>query len=187
MDRNITAAQFEAEAFAHLDELYRTSVRLLRDRTAAEDLTQEVYLQAWKSYHKYEPGTNCRAWLYKILFHKLDHYRQRKFTEGQWLKDCDQASMESIAGAQAVGHALTDAEVLRALGRLPAAYREVLLLADVEEFAYKEIAALLSLPIGTVMSRLSRARSQLRRALAGVAASYGITSAANSTAMSANP
>ncbi|HZB46379.1 MAG TPA: sigma factor, partial [Pyrinomonadaceae bacterium] len=67
MERKITAEVFESEALPHLDDLYRMAVRLVRDRTEAEDLVQEVYLQAWKSFHKYEPGTNCRAWLYKIL------------------------------------------------------------------------------------------------------------------------
>jgi RNA polymerase sigma-70 factor, ECF subfamily len=181
--RHITAAEFELETLPHLNELYRTSVRLLRDRSAAEDLVQEVYLQAWKSYHKYEPGTNCRAWLYKILCHKLAHHRRRKSVEGQWLKECDQSIVANIAYAPSVAPDLTDAEVLAALAYLPVTYREVLLLADVQEFSYREVAELLRIPIGTVMSRLSRGRSQLRAALAGVARSYGIINAPRSEAM----
>lgn len=83
--------QFELEAMPHMNDLYRTATRLLGDRSRAEDVVQDVYLQAWKSYHRFEPGTNCRAWLYKILFHCVNHHRRKWFrfpllkeTEGSW-------------------------------------------------------------------------------------------------------
>ena len=77
MERKITAEEFESEALPHVDDLFRTAVRLVMDRAEAEDLLQEVYMQAWKSFERYEPGTNCRAWLYKFLFNKLNHQRRR--------------------------------------------------------------------------------------------------------------
>ncbi|HEY0385024.1 MAG TPA: sigma-70 family RNA polymerase sigma factor [Pyrinomonadaceae bacterium] len=181
----ITAEEFETEALPHLNDLYRMSVRLVADRTEAEDLLQEVYMQAWKSYHKYELGTNCRAWLYKILFNKVDHYRRRKYAQGRWLQEQDDVLAETIACTPQVNHYLTDEDVLAALDRLPLNYREVVLLADVEEFSYREISEVLRIPTGTVMSRLSRGRKQLRALLSGVALDYGIKSATDSRAVSA--
>lgn len=177
LERKITAEEFELEALPHLNDLYRTTVRLTLDRGEAEDLVQDVYLQAWKSYHKYEPGTNCRAWLYKILFNKVDHYRRRKYSQGKWFKEADEDMAETVAYEAPVAHNLTDEEVLAALDQLPAHYREVVLLADVEEFSYKEISEFLEIPIGTVMSRLSRGRKRLRDLLAGMAHHYGIKGA----------
>lgn len=173
MEREITAEGFEAEAMPHLDDLFRTAVRLVMDRSEAEDLVQEVFLQAWKSFDRYEPGTNCRAWLYKILFNKLNHHR-RRYSQGRWLQADDALLAETVAYEPPVPHDLTDEEVIGALDGLHASFREVVLLADVEEFSYKEIAEVLAIPIGTVMSRLSRGRKQLRDALAGVAGQYGI-------------
>ena len=174
MERNITVEEFESEALPHLDDLYRMAVRLVRDRTEAEDLVQDVYLQAWKSFHKYEPGTNCRAWLYKILFNKTNHHRRRKFSRAGLLQADDALIAETVAYVPPVRQDLTDEEVIDAVDRLPPNYREVVLLADVEDFTYREIAEVLGVPIGTVMSRLSRGRKRLREALAGVAEQYGI-------------
>lgn len=177
MERKITAEEFESEALPHIDDLFRTAVRLVMDRAEAEDLLQEVYMQAWKSFERYEPGTNCRAWLYKILFNKLNHQRRRKFSQSRLLQADDALLAETVAYEPPVRPDLTDEEVLEALDRLPANFREVVLLADVEEFSYKEVAEVLNVPIGTVMSRLSRGRKQLRDALSGVAAQYGIKGA----------
>jgi RNA polymerase sigma-70 factor (ECF subfamily) len=174
VEREITAEGFEAEAMPHLGDLFRTAVRLVMDRAEAEDLVQEVYLQAWKSFARYEPGTNCRAWLYKILFHKLNHQRRQKYSQGRLLQADDALIAETVAYDAPVRPDLTDEEVIKALDQVPANFREVVLLADVEEFSYKEVAEVLGIPIGTVMSRLSRGRKQLRDALSGVAAQYGI-------------
>ena len=182
MERKITAEEFESEAMPHLEDLFRTATRLVMDRSEAEDLLQEVYLQAWKSFGRYEPGTNCRAWLYKILFNKLNHQRRRKFSQGRWLQADDALLAETVAYEPSVRHDLTDEEVIEALDRLPSNFREVVLLADVEEFSYKEVAEVLGVPIGTVMSRLSRGRKQLRDALYGVAAQYGIKGVERKTA-----
>jgi RNA polymerase sigma-70 factor, ECF subfamily len=173
-----TARDFEAEAMPHLSELYRTAARMTLDRGEAEDLVQEVYLQAWKSFASYEPGTNCRAWLYKILFNKLDHHRRRKYALWKRTVEDDGFVAETVAYVPPVEPRLTDGEVLAALDSLQPRYREVVLLADVEEFSYREIAAVLGVPVGTVMSRLSRGRARLRQLLGGVARQYGVRAGA---------
>src|SRR5215216_913519 len=166
---------FEAEAVPHIDVLFRTAIRLTADRTEAEDLVQETYAQAWLSFAAYEPGTNCRAWLFKILMNKLEHQRRRRYALLKRTADADGALLaETVAYVPPVEHELKDAQVLAALGRVPQRFREVVLLADVEEFSYREIAEILGVPTGTVMSRLSRGRKLLREMLAGVAAGYGI-------------
>ena len=173
----ITPEIFEAEAMQHIDDLYRTAKRLTRSEVEADDLVQETYMQAWKSFGQYEPGTNCRAWLYKILFNKYDHLRRKQFTQAKYFREADELLLEFSAANPSVPEYLTDAEVIAALDKLPVHYRSVVLLADVQEFDYKEVAGILNIPIGTVMSRLNRARTQLKRSLAGVAREYGIRSA----------
>ena len=163
------------EALPHIDVLFRTAVRLTADRAEAEDLVQETFAQAWLSFKAYEPGTNCRAWLFKILMNKLEHQRRRKYALLKRTADADTELLaQTVAYVPPVGQELRDEEVLAALGRVPERFREVVLLADVEEFSYREIAEVLSVPVGTVMSRLSRGRKLLREMLAGVAAVYGI-------------
>jgi RNA polymerase sigma-70 factor, ECF subfamily len=174
LKRTFTVEEFEAEALPYLDELFRTAVRLVFDRTEAEDLVQEAYMQAWKSFEKYEPGTNCRAWLYKILFNKLNHHRRRKYSDARFIQEGDEFLAETVAFEPPVRRNLTDEEIIRALDSLPQNFREVVLLADVEEFSYKEISEVLQIPAGTVMSRLSRGRKQLRETLSEVARQYGI-------------
>lgn len=168
---------FEAEALPHLEELYRTAVRLLGgDRAEAEDLVQDVFVQAWKSFDRYEPGTNCRAWLYRILMNKARHYQRRRYTRKvlSLSEHGNRDALEVSGGLSPVPEQIDDREVLAALERLSDEHREVVLLADVQEFSYKEIAEILDVPIGTVMSRLSRGRAVLRRALALCAREHGI-------------
>jgi RNA polymerase sigma-70 factor (ECF subfamily) len=165
--------EFEKAALPHLNELYRSAARLLGDSTSAEDVVQEVYLQAWKSFDRFEPGTNCRAWLYKILVNTIHHYR-RKWFNLRLVKESEEVLEQTEAPPPPIPEQLAEREILRALDRIPAEYRAVVVLADVEEFSYKEISGMLRVPIGTVMSRLSRGRRLLREQLAGVARSYGI-------------
>ena len=173
----VRVEDFEAAAMPHFPDLYRTARLLAHDPAEGEDLVQEVYLQAWKSFHRFVVGTNCRAWLFKILFHRLHHFRRR------WAKTAREEPLagpeeqDSLAAPAPVPQEIRDEDVLMALGKVPVEFREVVLLADVEEFSYKEIAEALNLPLGTVMSRLSRGRKILRQELAGVAPSYGITPA----------
>jgi RNA polymerase sigma-70 factor (ECF subfamily) len=172
---------FEAAALPHMADLYRTATRLLADSTKADDVIQDVYLQAWKSFDKFEPGTNCRAWLYKILFNTMHHYR-RKWLNVRIVKESEELIEQTVAWSPPVPDHLTDEEVLAALAEVPQDFRAVVLLVDVEEFAYKDAAGILNVPIGTVMSRLSRGRRLLRERLAGVAQSYGISGQEGQTA-----
>lgn len=165
--------RFEMEAMPHLNDLFRTATRMVGERSRAEDVVQDVYLQAWKSFGKFQTGTNCRAWLYKILFHCVDHQR-RKWFRFPPLKPAEEFVEANLASAPVIPDKLTDGEILAALDRIPADYRAVVLLVDVEEFAYKEASEILGIPIGTVMSRLSRGRKMLREQLVDVARSYGI-------------
>ena len=173
----ITPDIFETEAMQHIDDLYRTASRLTMSQTDAEDLVQETYMQAWKSFENYEPGTNCRAWLYKILFNKFEHHRRKKYTQAKYFQEADELVFATAMHKPSVPETLTDAAVIAALDKLPEHYRSVVLLADVHEFDYKEVAQILDIPIGTVMSRLSRARTQLKKSLSQIAADYGIRSA----------
>ena len=172
---NRPTAEFEAEALPHMNDLYRAAVRLLLDQSKASDAVQETYLLAWKSFKRYQPGTNCRAWLFQILFNVVRHERRAWF---KWLtgKEEDVAHREMVA-PQPVSQNLTDGDILSALDTLPVPFREALLLIDVEEFSYKEASEILRVPIGTVMSRLSRARDLLRGQLTNVARAYGLTAA----------
>lgn len=171
--RSNKTEDFESAAMPHLDALFRTAARVVGDRTEAEDLVQEAYLQAWKSFHRFEPGTNCRAWLFKILFHVIQHHRRKWYSSRG--HETDELLEQTVAYVPPVSQHLKDEEVLAAFDRLPAQYRDVVLLADVEEFSYKEVAEALKIPVGTVMSRLSRGRKLLRSELAGLAEGYGLT------------
>ncbi len=182
MTSEITPEIFEAEAVTHLNDLFRTAKRLTMNQTDAEDLVQETFMQAWKSFDHYELGTNCRAWLYKILFNKFDHYRRKKYTQAKYIQEADEFVFMNSTFTAPIPEHLTDVEVISALNKLPDHYRSVVLLADVQEFDYKEVAKILDIPIGTVMSRLNRARTQLKKSLAKVAGEFGIQKALNDQA-----
>jgi RNA polymerase sigma-70 factor, ECF subfamily len=168
--------EFEAAAMPHMNDIYRTAARLLGNGSGADDVVQDVYLQAWKSFHQFELGTNCRAWLFKILFHTLNHYR-RKWLNIRMVKEGDEILDLTPAAGPPIPEQITDEDMLAALSDIPDDFRAVVLLTDVEEFSYKEAAGILNVPIGTIMSRLSRGRKALREKLAGQAASYGIVHA----------
>jgi len=161
---------FESLALPHTNDLFRMAVSLLRNREHAEDAVQETLLQGWKSFHRFEPGTNCRAWLFKILFHVVSH--QRRKWQRMWLAEDPQILEETLAARPDIPDQLTDEDILAAFGRIPQRYAEVVMLADVHEFTYREIQETLGIPIGTVMSRLSRGREYLRAELAPHAPAY---------------
>lgn len=170
----MTAAErFEAEAMPHLHDIFRTAARVAGDRQRAEDMVQEVYLEAWKSFGRFQPGTNCRAWLYKILFHCVSHHRRKWFRLGS-PKETEELVEANVVYTAAVPEHLTDEDILATLDGIPEDFRAVVLLVDVEEFSYSEAAGILSIPSGTVMSRLSRGRKLLRERLVDVARSHGI-------------
>lgn len=168
-------AEFEAAAIPHLDELYRTARRMLGDPTRAEDVVQDAYLRAWRSFHTYTPGTNCRAWLFRILTNAVYDYRKR------WLMRPPADDSEEILDRQPApappADRLSDEEILAALDALPEPYRDAVVLADVEGFSYKEIAEMLGVKIGTVMSRLNRGRGRLREQLRPAAREIGLVAA----------
>lgn len=154
---------FEAAALPHMRDLYRAASAMLRDPVQAQDMVQETYLSAWKAFSRFQPGTNCRAWLFKILFHAISHHRRKWTNRFQFVES---ETLEStLVYSAPIPEDLTDEDLLAALAKLPQHSAEVVLLADVHDFSYKEIEETLNIPLGTVMSRLSRGRSQLRACL----------------------
>ena len=166
-------ADFEREATPHLREIYRAALRQVRNPAEAEDLTQEVFLQAWKSFGRFERGTNARAWLYKILWN-VAQQRLRKKVPIPLGAEGEERVAETLAAEETTPTEIKDEEVAAALEALSPEHREIVLLSDLEEFTYKEIADILKIPIGTVMSRLSRARAALRKSLRDAAERAGI-------------
>jgi len=169
--------QFARLAGNHLDGLYRSALRLTRNPAAAQDLVQDVMLKAWRSFHTFQAGTSGRAWLHRILMNAFfDAYRKR-MREPDTVDngDSDGFSLYEQARAATVGNGgnpeaevldrVLDAEVRAALESLPPSFRAAIVLADVEGFTYKEISDALGIPLGTVMSRLSRGRHMLQRRL----------------------
>lgn len=167
---------FEAEAMPHMADLFRIAVWLTKDRTEGEDLVQETMMQALKSFHRYEPGTNCRAWLTTILYN-LNFKRLRRESRLKLVDDAEDRLAETVPFEAQIPKELTDVEVIEALRKVPDKFRHVIVLSDVEEFSYKEIAGILQIPMGTVMSRLYRGRRILRLELADYANRFGISAA----------
>jgi RNA polymerase sigma-70 factor, ECF subfamily len=157
-------AAFEGEVLPHADRLFRLALWLERNRTDAEDVVQETMIQALRSFHRFQPGTNCRAWLITILQRVVSNRRR---TKGRSIvvSDPDDRIAHTVPFVPPVPQELTDEIVLESLRRLPAAFQDVILLCDVEELSYKEAAEALAIPVGTVMSRLHRGRAQLRAEL----------------------
>ena len=180
-------AEFEALALPHLDSLYRTALRMARNPDEAEDLVQETFMKAFRSFATFEPETNFRAWLFKILTNSyINRYRKQQGNPARTsLEDVgaflssDEAAESTIEPAEApalVEAAMSerfDQEVKHALDELPEEFRQVVVMALVEDMSYKEIAAALDCPLGTVMSRLYRGRQMLRKRLADYARQLG--------------
>jgi RNA polymerase sigma-70 factor, ECF subfamily len=175
---NTPSEDFEAGVLAQLDSLYRTARRMTSSQQEAEDLVQETMLKAFRFAHTYQPGTNLRAWLFRILnTSAINRYRKQashpsttSLPEGEdfylynRIKDLTGQELNIGAEEEVLSHYL-DEDVYNALNELPPNFRMAVILADIEGLSYKEIAEALNIPIGTVMSRISRARRQLQRSL----------------------
>ena len=182
--------RFERDAMQYVDQLYSAAMRMARNPADAEDLVQEAYTKAFSAFHQYKPGTNLKAWLYRILTNTyINLYRKRQReplqSNSDTIEDWQLARAEShtssglrSAEAEALDH-LPDSDVKRALQAIPEEFRLAVYFADVEGFAYKEISDIMNTPIGTVMSRLHRGRKMLRDMLADYAAERGFKAAAD--------
>jgi RNA polymerase sigma-70 factor, ECF subfamily len=179
-----TRESFEREVLPHLDSIYSMALRLARNREDANDLLQDTILRAYRFFHQFTPGTNCRAWVLTILFNNFRNgYRksgreqvspsEAEFTERLEAESlaADQARSdpESLAFANVMAPELTEA-----LDSIPEEFRTALLLVDVEELSYREVSQVLGVPVGTVKSRVSRGRNLMREALLGSVPGKGL-------------
>jgi RNA polymerase sigma-70 factor (ECF subfamily) len=176
--RTAPSEDFEAGVLAQLDSLYRTALRMTSNRQEAEDLVQETMLKAFRFAHTYQPGTNLRAWLFRILnTSAINRYRKQaahptptplpdgeEFYLYNQIRDLSGQELSTGAEEEVLSKYL-DEDVFKALNDLPPNFRMAVILADIEGLSYKEIAEALQIPIGTVMSRISRARRQLQQSL----------------------
>jgi RNA polymerase sigma-70 factor (ECF subfamily) len=179
------AARFERDALPFIDQLYSAAMRMTRNPQDAEDLVQETFAKAFSSFHQFRPGTNLKAWLYRILTNTfINSYRKKQREPQQSMSE----DVEDWQLARAESHTssglrsaevealdgMSDTVVTEALSSLSDDFRTAVLLADVEGFSYKEIAEIMGTPIGTVMSRLNRGRGQLRDKLREYATEQGL-------------
>jgi RNA polymerase sigma-70 factor (ECF subfamily) len=195
---NVSAWDFNSQVMPFVDSLYNTAYRMTRSAEDAEDLVQETFFKAYKYYDKFEEGTNLKAWLFKILKNTfINNYRKRKLeprsVDFAEIEDSferivrrDNSEQPPDPESEFFSGVLDD-DVKKALESLPYDYRMVVILADLEDFSYKEIAEILDCPVGTVMSRLYRGRKLLEKALLKYARKHGYIRGAEPTKMRTRP
>lgn len=179
-DRSVQLAQFQKEVFPHLRTLFTVGLRLTRQPEDAQDLVQDTLLRAFAAWDRFEPGSNCRAWLVRILTNDfISRYRrgQRDRAYERTAGALEEGFVRAEIDSSVVDSSLSD-EVLAALGDLPQEFRQVVSLCDLEGLSYRETAKRMGCPIGTVMSRLFRARRLLEQRLSPLAAERGIVRSA---------
>lgn len=171
----VSKTYFEQTALVHLDFLYNLGLKITRNEDDAQDLVQETFLRAYRFFDKYEPGTNCKAWLYRILKNTyINHYRKqhRRPMEVDFgaIEETQESQVEGTGGKpsdpeELLMNSLLREDVRQAFSQLPAGYREALALSLVAGYSYREIADMLGCPIGTIMSRIHRARKLMQKQL----------------------
>jgi RNA polymerase sigma-70 factor, ECF subfamily len=185
---------FEKQAVPYLQEIYASAMRMTRNKEAAEDLASEVYTRAWKSFAQFQPGTNLRAWLYKILTNTyINHYRHKQREPMMMELDRPDDDESSTGGdlydrivntrehptenpEHVLSNRFLDRDLKSAIDHLPEEFRMVVVLADIQNFSYQDIADMLNIPIGTVRSRLWRGRRLLQQNLWSQAIEAGVVS-----------
>jgi RNA polymerase sigma-70 factor (ECF subfamily) len=181
-----TRGEFERLALEHLDPLYAAALRLTRNERDAEDLVQDAFLRAFRFFDKFERGTNIKAWLFKILTNTFINKYRRSTKERTIVEGSERDAVhDRFVSREAADHAadperfffdrLLSDEVLKAVDALPIDFRLAVILADLQDFSYREVAEILDVPVGTVMSRLYRGRRLLQKALASYAAVSGLS------------
>jgi RNA polymerase sigma-70 factor (ECF subfamily) len=173
--------EFDETALVHLDALYRLALRLSHNRAEAEDLVQETCLRAFRNFHRFNPGTNCRAWLLKILRNLFLNRTRRSGRDEEAYAELPESSIPGPATISGSGgnpedeffQTVLHGDLDRALRSLPVVLREAVVLTDIEGLRYREVAEVVGCPIGTVMSRLARGRGLLRAALGQLAREHG--------------
>jgi RNA polymerase sigma-70 factor (ECF subfamily) len=182
---DLTRGEFEDLALRHLDALYAAALRLTKSDRDAEDLVQDTFLRAYRFFDKFERGTNIKAWLFRILTNTFINRYRRSVKERSIVEGAEREAVHArIVSRDSADHArdpeqhffdrLLSDDVLRAVDALPIDFRMVVILADLQEFSYKEIAEILDVPVGTVMSRLYRGRRLLQKALTSYAVASGV-------------
>ncbi len=183
--QDLQRARFEALASERKRELYNAALRMTRNREDAEDLAQETLAKAYAAFHQFRPGTNFKAWIYRVLVNTyINHYRRRR--RAPQMRSWEEMAVDGDADyarpdpskfnspEEAVLARMPDEQVQPALEALPDEFRVAVILSDVDDFSYKEIAKILGIPLGTVRSRIFRGRRLLRRRLAQYAKAHGV-------------